>query len=97
MLSIAKINYGMGEKNPVDHVHFYRRKSRSYCTSAKAGALAEREQREAEQPGFKIHAGSVSCLVPHIFQEEYLRVFCRSRNKAKVARAVRAFNVWCEQ
>jgi hypothetical protein len=35
--------------------------------------------------------------VPHIFQEEYLRVFCRSRDKGTIARANRAFSVWCEQ
>ena len=95
-VAISSISYGMKEQNPVDHIHFYRRKQKAYCTNAKAGALAQREQAESDAVGFRIHADSVSCLVPHVFQEEYLRVFCKSTDKAKVAQAARAFSIWCE-
>ena len=59
-----------------------------------AGALAEREKRETEVAGFKIDSRNVSCLVPHVFQEGYVRVFCTSQDGRKVQQAVRAFEIW---
>jgi hypothetical protein len=98
VVKLVSINYGMKDKNPVDFVHFYRRKSKSFCTQySKAGDLAERERRETEATGFRIHADSVSCLVPHVFQEEYVRVYCKSRDARTVDLAVRAFKTWCER
>ena len=81
--SVARINYGMGDRNPVDHVHFYRRKSRSHvagtpATPAKPKAAAaqqqpqqqQQQQGEAGAAGFKIHSSRVSCLVLHYRYEQ---------------------------
>ena len=78
-IGAVSIDYGMGATNPVDHVSFFGRKTEHGVSSVS---------------GFKIRADDVSCLVPQHFREEYIRVFCRSHDSAKVALAVHAFNAW---
>ena len=76
-VKIVKINYGMGARNPVDEVNFYRR-----------GA-----ERDHVGP---IPSSKVSCLIPHVFEERYVRCFCRPRDAAKRRAAEKAFVRWSE-
>eukprot|EP00944_MAST-04C_sp_MAST-4C-sp1_P008958 g8958.t1 len=70
----VKINYGMGDSNPVDHVLFYLRDDND------SGGYLAREQ--------------VSCFIPQIFEECYIRLYCKSEEKAILGRAEALFNAW---
>ena len=70
----VKINYGMGDRNPVDHVLFYLRDDNE------SGGYLAREQ--------------VSCFIPQIFEECYIRLYCKSEEKAILGRAEALFNAW---
>ena len=70
----VKINYGMGDKNPVDHVLFYLRNDND------SGGYLSREQ--------------VSCFIPQIFEECYIRVYCKTTEKNVIERSKELFAQW---
>lgn len=72
----VRINYGMGDRNPIDAVTFYLR------TSSMEGRSLGRDQ--------------VSCFIPHIFQETYVRLYCTSSDPRHLRISRDAFEAWCE-
>ena len=60
-VDIVKINYGMGKKNPVEHIKFYLR-----STDFDDGSQLEAQTIKSHQ---------ISCFVPHVFEEVYARVY----------------------
>ena len=63
-VDIVKINYGMGKKNPVEHIKFYLR-----STDFDDGSQLEAQTIKSHQ---------ISCFVPHVFEEVYARVYVLS-------------------
>ena len=80
-VDIVKINYGMGTKNPVEHIKFYLR-----STDFDDGSQLEAQTIQTHQ---------ISCFVPHVFEEVYARVYIKNGDK-KIKMIVRdAFEKWC--
>ena len=51
--------------------------------------------KDTKTPVGPIRGETVSCLIPHVFQERYIRCYCRQ--KEKKADAAEAFNKWLQQ
>ena len=79
-LETVNINYGKKAANPVDACRFYSRTTGDSAYETKAHAIS---------------AASVSCLAPTVFQEQYLRVYCKSFDPAVRKEARRRFEQWC--
>eukprot|EP00939_MAST-03C_sp_MAST-3C-sp1_P002569 g2569.t1 len=62
-VDVVKINYGMGKKNPVDHIMFYLR-----STDFDDGSQLEGRSLDPHQ---------ISCFVPHVFEELYARLYIK--------------------
>jgi len=70
----VKINYGMGDLNPVDHVLFY--------------------LRDDDNSGGYLLKEQVSCFIPQIFEECYVRLYCKTADVNIINRLKELFNDW---
>ena len=70
----VKINYGMGDLNPVDHVLFY--------------------LRDDDNIGGYLLKEQVSCFIPQIFEECYVRLYCKTADVNIINRLKELFNDW---
>jgi hypothetical protein len=62
------IDYGFGDKNPFDYIHFYR--------------------AEDDFNSFTISSNKVSAMIPSVFKEYYLRVYCKDKAKHEAAKGM---------
>eukprot|EP00938_MAST-03A_sp_MAST-3A-sp1_P000929 g929.t1 len=80
-VDIVKINYGMGKKNPVEHIKFYLRST----------DFDDGSQLEAQT----IRSHQISCFVPHVFEEVYARVYVKDLDDDIKSIIRDAFEAWC--
>ncbi|XP_045688699.1 deoxynucleoside triphosphate triphosphohydrolase SAMHD1 isoform X2 [Phyllostomus hastatus] len=75
IVDVVDMDYGMKDKNPMDHTHFY---SKADCTHAE-----------------KIAKHEVSCLLPDIFAEQHVRLYCKKTDQDSLQAALQHFIKWC--
>jgi len=92
---------GLGTDNPIDKVRFYSRQHGPPHDTAGAAARASgscavscRDMVPTDRYiAAPIRRERVSCFIPTVFQEQYLRLYCRLDQDVGTARA--AFDAWC--
>eukprot|EP00941_MAST-03F_sp_MAST-3F-sp1_P002209 g2209.t1 len=83
-----RFDFGMKDKNPVERVHFYQ--SKKPMPMGVSTALSE--------PAFKIEGKHISHLRPVIYQEIYVRVYCKKNDDKRLISELRSsFAKWCKQ
>jgi hypothetical protein len=74
------VHYGLKEKNPVARLRFYAKADRDGAVERPIARMLREESYEAS--------------LPRSFEDRRIRVFCRYREKERIAR--RAFELFCE-
>jgi HD superfamily phosphohydrolase len=105
-VDIVKINYGMGKKNPVEHIKFYLR-----STDFDDGSQLEAQTIKSHQIScfvrfffffytilhhiYETNNNNNTVQVPHVFEEVYARVYVKNLD-SNIKSIVRdAFETWC--
>ena len=82
IVDVARLNYGKGATNPMESVGFFSRPD----------AAGESGPRELK--AFRIPKDRVSALLPGTFEENTIRVYCRSQDERVIEAARAAFQKW---
>ena len=77
MFQRVSFDYGMKNKNPIDHVRFYRKSD--------------------PDTAIKIGKDEASMIMPSAFHEQYVRLYCKSRDPVDVEAAKECFSQWREK
>ena len=54
-------------------------------------------RKDSDKKAFPLHKDMVSCLLPNVFSEHRIRVFCRKTDQASVKAAKSNFKDWCKK